>query len=341
MNRSRALKILLTVIAMGFGHTSGKVAPPGTGKAQHAAPSSEASASPLGQESVDSKNDSRYKMQVSVDEVRVAFYAVDRFGQPVNDLKPTDLDLFDNETGPGTIVALQTLKGRPLHVGFLVDASGSVSGDLSRNRTIAILAAKALMQKRGDQGVAIGFRRTRVIYQPWSSQFDTVAEGIRRIGSRLDATLDGTSLFDSLWSTCYYEFRGQQEDAQNILVLLSDGVDTASHATLEQAVGACQESHTSVFMLTSTQDGSNLSIGQRTLRKLTEQTGGSIIFCGGSKSEVSHAIDALATDVRSEYQLFYRPQNLKRDGSFHRIVLVGPARVAAIVGQSGYYALPK
>jgi hypothetical protein len=32
---------------------------------------------------------------------------------------------------------------------------------------------------------------------------------------------------------------------------------------------------------------------------------------------------------------------LKRDGSFHRIVLVGPPRVAAIVGQSGYYALPK
>jgi Ca-activated chloride channel homolog len=249
--------------------------------------------------------------------------------------------VLHNGSGPGAIVALQMLKERPRHVGFLVDVSGSVSGDIGRSRTIAIAAAKALMQNKDDQGLAIGFRRARDISQPWSRDLKAVADGIRRIGSRPDASLDGTSLFDSLWSTCYYEFRGQQEDVQKILLLLSDGVDTSSHATLEQAVGACQQTHTSVFVLTSTPDLSELSTGHRTLRRITEQTGGSVIVCGASEVEVSHAIDALATDIRSEYQLFYRPQNLKRDGSFHRIVLVGPPRVAAIVGQSGYYALPK
>jgi VWFA-related protein len=218
-------------------------------------------------------------MQVSVDEVRLTFRAVDKSGRPVIDLKLADLDLFDNETGPGAIVALQMLKQRPLRVGFLLDASGSVSDDLNRSRAIAIAAAKALMQNTGDQGLAIGFRRARDIHQPWSSDLNAVADGIRRIASRPYATLDGTSLFDSLWSTCYYEFRRQPEDVQNILLLLSDGVDTSSHATLEQAVGACQQAHTSVFVLTSTPDLSNLSMGQRTLRKLTEQTGGNVISC--------------------------------------------------------------
>lgn len=306
----------------------------------HEALSSEANESPS-QDSVDSKQDSRYKMQVSVDEVRLTFHAVDKSGRPVNDLVPADLDLFDNEAGPGAIVALQLLKERPLRIGFLLDTSGSVSDDLGRNRAIAIAAAKALMQSKGDQGLAIGFRRVREISQPWSGDFNTVADGIRRIGSRPDATTDGTSLFDTLWSTCDSDFHGQREGVQNILVLLSDGVDTSSHATLEQAVGACQQTHTTVFVLTSTPELSELSVGQRTLRKMTDQTGGGVIRCGGSEVEVSHAIDALATNIRSEYQLFYRPQNLKRDGSFHRVVLVGPPRVAAIVGQSGYYALPK
>ena len=341
MNRSQAFKVMLSFIAVSFGQASGKLPAPRTDKAQHAPLSSEANASPLGQDSVDSKGDARYRMQVSVDEVRLTFHAVDKSGRPVNDLKQADLDLFDNEAGPGAIVALQVLKERPLRVGFLVDASGSVSDDLNRSRAIAIAAAKALMQNKGDHGLAIGFRRAREIDQPWSRDFNAVADGIRRIGSRPDASLDGTSLFDSLWSTCYYEFRGQAEDVQNILLLLSDGIDTSSHSTLEQAVGACQQAHTSVFVLTSTPDLSDLSMGHRTLRNLTEQTGGSVILCGGSEVEVSHAIDALATDIRNEYQLFYRPQNLKRDGSFHRIVLVGPPRVAAIVGQSGYYALPK
>ena len=341
MNRAQAFKVMLPFIAVSFSQASGKLPAPRTDTAQHAPLSSEANASSLGQESVDSKGDARYKMQVSVDEVRLTFHAVDKSGRPVNDLKRADLDLFDNEAGPGAIVALQMLKERPLRIGFLVDASGSVSGDINRSRAIAIAAAKALMQNKGDQVLAIGFRRARDINQPWSRDFNAVADGIRRIGSRPDASLDGTSLFDSLWTTCYYEFRGQQEDVQNIILMLSDGVDTSSHATLGQAVGACQQAHTSVFVLTSNPDLSDLSMGHRTLRKLTEQTGGSVILCGGSEVEVSHAIDALATVIRSEYQLFYRPQNLKRDGSFHRIVLVGPPRVAAIVGQSGYYALPK
>ena len=198
------------------------------------------------------------------------------------------------------------------------------------------------LRRANESGrLAIGFRSVRDIREPWSRDLEAVVDGIRRIGSRPGASLDGTSLFDTLWSTCNYEFRGQQDAVQNILLLFSDGVDTTSQATLEQAVGACQQSHTSVFVLASTQDLSELCTGHRILRKITEQTGGSVIVCGASELEVDHAVDALATDIRSEYQLFYRPQKLKRDGSFHRIVLVGPPRVATIVGQSGYYALPK
>ena len=332
MNRSQTLNALLVLIATSFWCAS---------SASSARLAPVVISSPTSQGSVKAIEDARYKMNISVDEVRLTFHAVDHFGRFVDDLKPNDLELFDNEAGPGAIVALQTLEKQALNTAFVIDASGSIASDLSRNRRIAVAAAKALMQNKADQGLAIGFRRVHDIYQPWTRNLNAVADGIKQVGSKPDASLDGTSLFDSLWSTCHYEFQGPKEGVQNIIVLLSDGVDTSSHATLEQAVGACQQNRTSVFVLTSTPTLSNPPIGHRTLRKLVEQTGGEVILCGRSEDEISHAVGALATEFRNGYQLFYRPQNLKRDGSFHRIVLVGPPRVAAIVAQSGYYALPK
>jgi Ca-activated chloride channel homolog len=329
LNRSQPFMVALLLIAGSFGQASrGQVETPFPPNA-------------VGQGRVIPEADARYNVRVSVDEVRLTFHAVDKSGQPVDDLKPSDLDLFDNQTGPGAIVDLQLLKGRPLRVGILIDRSGSVSNNIARSRAIAIVTAQALLRNESDQGLVVSFRRARNIHQPWSRDLNAVTAGLRQIGSRDDASLDGTSLFDGLWSTCFYEFREQGEDAQNVLLLLTDGVDTSSHATLEQAIGACQQAHTSIFVLTSTPEPSALTVGSRALRTMAEQTGGSIIPCGGSELEVRQAIDSLATHIRNEYQLFYRPRDLKRDGSFHRIVLVGPPRVADIVGQSGYYALPK
>jgi Ca-activated chloride channel homolog len=340
VNGFQASMFLLLFIAVSLGQTSSESTAPAE-TAPHTPLPSGTSASSLDHESVSPAGDTGYKMRVSIDEVRLTFYAMDKSGRPVDDLKPADLDLFDNEAGPGTIVALQRLKGRPLRIGFLVDASGSVSSEIGRSRATAIAAAQALMQNKNDQGLVIGFRRVREIYQAWSRDSNAVADGIRRIGSRPDVTVDGASLFDSLWSTCFYELREQEEDVQKLILLFSDGVDTSSHATLEQAIGACQQAHTIVFVLGFTSDLSSVSVGRDTLGKLTDQTGGSVILSSGSEAEMRHALDSLAEDIRSEYQLFYRPKNLKRDGSFHRIVLVGPPRVAAIVGQSGYYALPQ
>ena len=85
MNRSQAFKVMLPFIAVSFGQASGKLPAPRTDTVQHAPLSSEANASPLGQDSVDSRGDARYKMQVSVDEVRLTFHAVDKSGRPVND----------------------------------------------------------------------------------------------------------------------------------------------------------------------------------------------------------------------------------------------------------------
>jgi Ca-activated chloride channel homolog len=52
----------------------------------------------------------------------------------------------------------------------------------------------------------------------------------------------------------------------------------------------------------------------------------------------SFDLDTVELDLRNQYLLLYRPKTLIHNGAFHKIVLVGPERVANIVGTSGFYA---
>lgn len=297
-----------------------------------------AASATLAQTRVESQADLPYTLKVSVEEISVIFHATDISGQPVNDLKASELDLFDNMSGPGTIVALHKLKKRPLRIGFLLDNSGSVSTDITRSRAVAIAAAQRLIQQQADSGLVIGFRRSRDVVQPWSHDLNVLIAGIRRIGSTAEHSRDGTGLFESLFSTCFYEFGKQQDKNQNVILLFSDGVDTASYVSLETAVDMCQHAHTAIYAFPSSSAHSETSTGPETLRKLTEQTGGRVIQSNVPEAEMKVTLDKLEGDLRDEYQLFYRPKSLKHDGSFHQIVLVGPPRAANIVNQSGYYA---
>jgi Ca-activated chloride channel homolog len=222
----------------------------------------------LAQTAVGPQVNKPYKIEVSVDEISVIFHASGASGQSVGDLNASELDLFDNERGPGTIVALHKLKERPLRVGFIIDTSSSVSADIVKNRAIAIAAAQILMQKEADFDLAIGFRRSKETVQSWSNDLNAVMAGIRRIGSTAGSSIDGTSLFDSLFSTCFYEFGMHGDDNQNIVLLFSDGVDTASQTTLQKAVDMCQHLHTAIYAFAPSRVPGETSTGPETLRRL-------------------------------------------------------------------------
>lgn len=290
------------------------------------------------QAGMESKADTPYKLDVSVDEVSIVFHASDASGRPLVDLKPSELDLFDNEVGPGGIVALQKLGDRPLRVAFIVDTSSPVSTDLAKNRAIAMAAAQRLLRTEDDSGLVIGFRRSREIVQPWSHDLNAVMAGIQRISPGPPGSMDGTSVFDSPFSTCFYQFGKIDDRSENIVLLFSDGEDNASQTSLEQAVDACQHAHTAIYAIDGSPANGEKSTGPATLNKLAEQTGGRLIRGGVPEAEMNANLDGIESELREEYRLFYRPRNLKRDGSFHRIVLVGSARVASITAQSGYYA---
>ena len=286
-----------------------------------------------------SNKGSSYHIQITVNEVSLLFRATDAQGQTVSDLQPQELDLFDNEKGPGDIVALRPMTDSPLSVGFLFDVSGSMANDIAQSRALAAQLAPKLVARPGDSGLVISFGRSRQVILPWNTQQKSVMMAIGQIVPDRDVAREGTGIFDALFNTCHYEFGDQKPTGgQRVILLFSDGEDTASYMSLRDAVDECQHAHTVVYAFAPALAPDAGSTGPLTLKELTDQTGGRVIRAYiedvGKKEEIARLIN----DLRDEYVLFYRPKYLKHDGAFHRIVLVGPKRVASIDAQSGYYA---
>jgi len=280
-----------------------------------------------------------YSLTVSVNEVGITFHASDSHNLPIIDLKPEEMDVFDNGDGPGQIISMERLSDRPIHAGFIVDTSGSVAAHASHSRAEAQEAVQKLLSQAPDEGIVVAFGRSRRVVQSWTNQKTNLVNSIGRIGAGPHDPIDGTSIFDALFSTCSYEFgKATNPTAANVILLFSDGEDTASYITAQKAIDRCRESHTSIYAFSPRPASAAFSLGPPTLRQLTDETGGRLFYVNDPDDDISADIDTVGKDLRDEYLLLYRPRRLNRDGAFHRIVLVGPNRVVNIVGTSGFYA---
>jgi VWFA-related protein len=123
----------------------------------------------------------------------------------------------------------------------------------------------------------------------------------------------------------------------NFILLFSDGEDNASHTSLKDAVEACQRSNTAIYAFRA-EPVTSSSAGPRNLVELTSETGGRIFHDDEIETEIANDLRIIEADLRNQYRLVYKPEDLKHDGSFHRIELRAPGRVNSIVVRTGYYA---
>jgi VWFA-related protein len=150
------------------------------------------------------------------------------------------------------------------------------------------------------------------------------------------AAWGGTALFDSIYKACRDQFGTDDPLAGNFILLFTDGIDNASHTRLEDDIDICQKANVAIYVF-SVDSKSIFSDGQKTLNKLSTQTGG-VIFFDQTRDSIWNDLRIIDANLRSQYRLVYKPGNFKRDGSFHRIKIDSPARGGVITARSGYYA---
>jgi VWFA-related protein len=276
-----------------------------------------------------------YELHVAIDEVNLLFSAMDADGLPLNDLKMSELEILENGKPPAKIFEFHVQQDFPMRAGILIDTSKSMEQQIARNKSISSKFTQLILRQKTDQAFIMDFGSIWEITQPWTSDPLALSYGIQKVSNARVNPGGGTSINDTLFRTCLYEFGKINHAASgNFILLFSDGEDNHSFTELQDVVDTCQRSHTAIYAFYPQAD----SIGTRTLAQLTSETGGRLFNEDESDTEIEKNLRLIESDLRNQYSVSYKPVDLKHDGSFHQIAIKAPARVQSVFVRSGYYA---
>jgi VWFA-related protein len=252
-----------------------------------------------------------------LDAVRVDVLVTDN-GRPVQGLMPGDFVVLDNGT-PQT-VDLAIYETLPINMVLALDHSKSVTGErLAQLQDAARTVLRGLEPR--DQAALVTFSHRVTLQQGLTHEAGLVvaAVGAARPGGQ-------TSLFDAVYAGL---LAGVTDPARNLVLVFSDGVDTASFLSAAQVLETAKRSDVVVYALAPRDAGS-----APFLRNLADQTGGSA-FEVDSLQQLSSRFVAVLEEFRHRYLLSYSPKGVQ-PGGWHKLEVRVKNRRGAVRARPGY-----
>jgi Ca-activated chloride channel family protein len=259
---------------------------------------------------------------------------VDKQGQPVTGLKADDFEVVEN----GKKQSLRFFASGdldiapPLHLGLLLDTSGSMTDDLRDARSAAIKFVNALGQAQDVTLVDFDTEVRVARFNP-----DAYERLVERIRMRKP---DGwTALYDALG---VYLNGAQEQDGQKILVLYTDGGDTRSSLTFHEAQDLLKASDVTVYAVGYLEHQPSSVRGQQRLEldRFASMTGGKAYFPSVGK-DLEGVFENIRREIAARYSLGYVSSDARSDGRWRQvqIKLVRPGlKGVRLRTRSGYFA---
>lgn len=274
-----------------------------------------------------------YTITTVVNEVNLIFTVTDKHGHFIRDLKEDDFSLLDDRMAPAEVYSFTQQTNLPLRVGLLIDTSSSIRSRFQFEQNAAIEFLLSVLRPKIDKAFVMGFDVTPDITQGYTNNGDLLSTGIRKLSPG-----GGTALYDAVYTGCHDEMLPLHgpPSIRKVIILLSDGDDNQSHATLDDAVKMCQRADTTIYAI-STNDSPSRDRGDDTLKAMALVTGGRA-FYPPRMEDVASAFNGIQEELRSQYSLVYKPADFKADGSFRPIFLTAYDRKYKVRVQKGYFA---
>lgn len=288
--------------------------------AQNAAPSG-----------AEARPDAQFSTNVNL--VNVLFTVTDKKGRFVTDLTQNDFDVIENKR-PQFIKQFTAESDLPLRLALLVDTSNSVRQEFGFEQQAAIRFLNDVMRPREDRMMIVSFDTTYELISDLSSNMSALERGINSMRPG-----GGTSLYDAIYFASKEKLLVDQprEKFRRAIILISDGDDTQSRYTRDQALEAAQKADVVIYAV-STNKTRNEQEGDLVLKYLTDETGGQAFF-PFRVEDLDQSFENIANELRHQYNIFYTPNPLKTDGLYHPIQVRVKTRTDLVVrARKGYYA---
>lgn len=257
----------------------------------------------------------------------------DRQGNLLPTLGRNDFRVFEN--GARQEIKLFRHEDVPVSLGLVIDGSGSMQPKLPRVRAAALALVQA--SNTQDEVFMVNFNDQVFLDVPFTNDVHKMDEGLARIDAR-----GGTAMRDAIAMSLEYA-KGNAKKEKRVLLVITDGNDNASRASLEQIARQAAQTEAMIYAigLFSQEKRSDAAEARQALAKLTSETGG-LAFYPKDVSEVQRQAVQIAQDIRSQYIIAYSPQAESLDGSYRRIKLTVSGPGSPVVRtRHGYFATPE
>ena len=256
-----------------------------------------------------------------VEMVRVDALVTERDNGPaIVGLGPSDFEVYDN--GVLQHVELVSFDEVPLNVILTLDMSDSVAGDRLdhlRGAGAALLAAL----KKDDQAALVTFSQLVALGAGLTKDVAPVRHAIdEAAGSGDTALMDGTYAAITL---------GESDAGRALVIVFSDGVDTASWLSADAVLDAAKRSDAVVYAVST-----RSRLEPAFLRDVTSLTGGRL-FEVEKTANLGAIFVGVLEEFRRRYLVSFTPRGVEKDG-WHRLEVRLKGRRATIKARPGYLA---
>ena len=269
-----------------------------------------------------------------VDSVNVVFTVTDSRGRFVSNLTQQNLQVLDNRQAPQAVEYFQQQTDLPLRVGLLVDLSDSIRGRFKFEQDAASTFLKKVLRPGKDQAFVLGFDSHVHVIHDMTGDVNKLSKSIHGMNSG-----GNTALYDAvIRASNKLRTSNSGVITRKAIVLISDGMDTASKSILNDAVLAAERAEAVVYVL-STNDlrEEKYPKGDAIMDLIAKPTGGHILQAR-EKEDLKHGFAEIEKALRSQYAMGYHPADFRSDGGFRPIEIIPDKPSMKVQCRRGYFA---
>ncbi|HEY6342281.1 MAG TPA: VWA domain-containing protein [Bryobacteraceae bacterium] len=264
-------------------------------------------------------------------------------GALIRDLSQDDFTLLEN----GRAQAIRYFSREtdlPLSLGLMVDTSLSQGKVLDAERGASFRFLDQVLREDKDQFFVMQFDLAVLMRQGFTNSRQKLQDALAFVDlpTRRELMLQrggGTLLYDAVIAAAE-TMKAQRNRKAGIV--LTDGVDTGSDATLDAAIEAAQRADLMMYSIEFSDEGyyglfGGGGDGKKVLMRLARETGGSF-FEVSKKLTIDQIFDAIQVELRSQYSLGFVSDTPVRVSEFRKLQLLAKQKGLTVESRDRYWA---
>jgi len=281
------------------------------------------------------QDDPTFRSDVKV--VNILANVLTRDHQIVRDLTKDDFTILENGR-PQTIGYFAKQSDLPLTIGLMVDTSMSQRRVLNAERGASFRFLDQVLRETKDHVFIIQFDMNVQFRQGLTASRRELDSALSFVDTPTRDQLrnqlgGGTLLYDAVITASNEVMKSQS--GRKALIVLSDGVDYGSEASLSDCIEAAQRADTLIYSILFSD--SNGTEGRGALMRMSKETGAGY-FEVTKRQGIEQIFDVIQEELRSQYSLGYVSDTPVRISEFRKLQVTTKTRGLIVQARDRYWA---